>query len=188
MTEWGLIRILCIGLLNKHSVINTPFVAKWKCMYGVLLDKPHESLYRYILLSETTALDAENGMIRQSQLNPASSKNSWADTWEAVGCGVEGKRREILLVEPYREAFLRAGVTANRSHFTKALCWVGLTMQHMQNVNVYKVGFQWSSLLLFILGITSRETKLNIEVELLSTYTAIWGQQDFFKYHSARMH
>lgn len=52
-------------------------------------------------------------------------------------------------------------------------------MQHMQNVNVYKVGFEWSSLLLFILGITSRETKPNVEVGLLSTYTNIWGQQDF---------
>lgn len=91
------------------------------------------------------------------------------------GCGMWSgrKKRGILLVEPYREAFLRAGVTANQSCFTKALCWVGLTMQHMQNVNVYKVGFQWSSLLLFILGIASRQTKPNIEIGL-------WGGGQLF--------
>ncbi len=45
-------------------------MAKWKYMYGVLLDKPPESLYRYILLWETTALDAENGY------DPAASTKS----------------------------------------------------------------------------------------------------------------
>lgn len=92
------------------------------------------------------------------------------------GCGMWSgrKKRGILLVEPYREAFLRAGVTANQSGFTNALCWVGLTMQHMQNVNVYKVGLQWSSLFLFILGTASRQTKPNIEIGL-------WGgEQSFF--------
>lgn len=54
----------------------------------------------------------------------------------------EKKKRGILLVEPYREAFLWAGVTANQSGFSKALGWVAFTVQHMQNVNVYKVGFQ----------------------------------------------
>ncbi len=163
-------------------------MAKWKYMYGVLLDKPPESLYRYILLWETTALDAENGMIRQPQLNPACSKNSWADTWEAVGMWSGRKKRGILLVEPYREAFLRAGVTANHSRFTKALCWVGLTMQHIQNVNVYKVGFQWSSLLLFYLGHyeqrdqAERRSRTFIHMHYHLESTGV------FKYPSARMH
>lgn len=94
--------------------------------------------FKDIYCWEKPQLDVENGTIQQPQINPGCSENSWADTWDAVGCRMWSgrKKRGILLVEAYREAFLQAGVTANHSVFTKILCWVGLTMQHMQNVNV----------------------------------------------------